>query len=158
MGDIRRAVESREGYCSGRCGNLAIAELGVRSELATDYFEMRGLDTQQRLLDNTVVQYEQYLQLTQARFKGGVATESDVALAQTQLDQTRAPAIDVGSRGPRHLPSRCSPVSPRRVFVFRPRHLICNCHKCRWASLRNCWSAARMLPLRKGALMRPTRR
>jgi len=34
--------------------------------------------------------------LTQTRFKGGVATESDVALAQTQLDQTRAQAIDVG--------------------------------------------------------------
>ena len=57
---------------------------------------MRGLETQQRLLDNTVVQYEQYLELTQARFKGGVATEEDVALAQTQLDQTKAQAIDVG--------------------------------------------------------------
>jgi NodT family efflux transporter outer membrane factor (OMF) lipoprotein len=61
-----------------------------------DYFEMRGLDTQQRLLDNTVQQYEEYLELTQARFRGGVATDSDVALAQTQLDQTRAQAIDVG--------------------------------------------------------------
>ncbi len=42
------------------------------------------------------MQYEQYLKLTQARFNGGVATESDVALAQTQVDQTRAQAIDVG--------------------------------------------------------------
>ena len=47
------------------------------------------------MLDNTVQQYEQYLSLTQIRFKGGVATESDEALAQTQLEQTRAQAIDV---------------------------------------------------------------
>ncbi|MGA8108924.1 MAG: efflux transporter outer membrane subunit, partial [Acidobacteriaceae bacterium] len=35
------------------------------------------------------------LKLTGIRFKGGVATESDVALAQTQLDTTRAQDIDV---------------------------------------------------------------
>jgi NodT family efflux transporter outer membrane factor (OMF) lipoprotein len=75
---------------------LANVDLSLRSELATDYFELRGLDTQQRLLDNTVQQFEQYLDLTKARFAGGVATDSDVALAQTQLDQTRAQAIDVG--------------------------------------------------------------
>ena len=64
---------------------LANVELSLRSELASDYFEMRGLDSQQQLLDNTVKSYEEYLKLTQIRFKGGVATESDVALAQTQL-------------------------------------------------------------------------
>jgi NodT family efflux transporter outer membrane factor (OMF) lipoprotein len=56
---------------------------------------MRGLDSQQQLLDNTVKSYEEYLKLTQIRFKGGVATESDVALAQTQLETTRAQDIDV---------------------------------------------------------------
>jgi NodT family efflux transporter outer membrane factor (OMF) lipoprotein len=68
----------------------------VRAELATDYFEMRGLDAQKQLLDNTVTSYEEYLKLTQIRFKGGVATESDVEQAQTQLEQTRAQDIDVG--------------------------------------------------------------
>jgi NodT family efflux transporter outer membrane factor (OMF) lipoprotein len=95
-GNIRRAVESQKATAQATAADLANVDLSIRSELATDYFEMRGLDTQQRLLDNTVVQYEQYLELTQARFKGGVATDSDVALAQTQLDQTRAQAIDVG--------------------------------------------------------------
>jgi NodT family efflux transporter outer membrane factor (OMF) lipoprotein len=95
-GNIRRAVESQKATVQATAADLANVDLSVRSELATDYFEMRGLDTQQRLLDNTVQQYEQYLELTQVRFKGGVATDSDVALAQTQLDQTRAQAIDVG--------------------------------------------------------------
>src|SRR6202034_1331869 len=71
-------------------------DLSLRAELAADYFQLRGLDSQKQLLDNTVQSFEEYLKLTQIRFKGGVATESDVALAQTQLETTRAQAIDVG--------------------------------------------------------------
>ena len=95
-GRIRRSVEAQRATAQASAADLANAELSIRSELATDYFELRGLDTQQRLLVNTVQQYDQYLGLTQARFKGGVVTESDVAQAQTQLDQTRAQLIDVG--------------------------------------------------------------
>jgi NodT family efflux transporter outer membrane factor (OMF) lipoprotein len=95
-GNIRRQVEAQRATAQASAADLANADLSLRSELATDYFELRGLDTQQRLLDTTVQQYEQFLTLTQVRFKGGVATDSDVALAQTQLDQTRAQAIDIG--------------------------------------------------------------
>ena len=95
-GSVRRQVESQRATTQATAADLANVDLSLRSELATDYFELRGLDTQQRLLDNTVLQYEQFLALTKARFAGGVATDSDVALAQTQLDQTRAQAIDVG--------------------------------------------------------------
>lgn len=95
-GRVRREVESQRATTQATAADLANVDLSLRSELATDYFEMRGLDTQQRLLDYTVQQYQEYLALTKARFAGGVATDSDVALAQTQLDQTRAQAIDVG--------------------------------------------------------------
>ncbi len=57
---------------------------------------MRGLDLQKQLLDNTVVSFSDYLDLTKTRFKGGVATDSDVALAETQLESTRAQDIDIG--------------------------------------------------------------
>jgi NodT family efflux transporter outer membrane factor (OMF) lipoprotein len=95
-GSIRRSVESQRATTQAAAADLANVDLSVRSELAMDYFELRGLDTQQRLLDDTVQQYQQYLDLTKTRFAGGVATDSDVALAQTQLDQTRAQAIDIG--------------------------------------------------------------
>src|SRR5580704_13933276 len=95
-GSIRRTVESQRATTQATAADLANVDLSVRSELAMDYFELRGLDTQQRLLDDTVQQYQQYLDLTKTRFSGGVATDSDVALAQTQLDQTRAQAIDIG--------------------------------------------------------------
>ena len=95
-GNIRRQVEAQRASAQASAADLANVELSLRSELALDYFEMRGLDTQQRLLDTTVQQFEQFLQLTTTRFRGGVASESDLAMAQTQLDQTRAQALDVG--------------------------------------------------------------
>src|SRR5258708_37380946 len=56
-GSIRRQVESQRGTAQATAADLANVDLSLRSELATDYFELRGLDTQQRLLDNTVLQF-----------------------------------------------------------------------------------------------------
>lgn len=95
-GSVRRTVESQRAQAQASAGDLANLDLSLRAELATDYFQLRGLDTQKQLLDNTVTQYQQYLDLTETRFRGGVATESDVALAQTQLEQTQALSIDLG--------------------------------------------------------------
>jgi NodT family efflux transporter outer membrane factor (OMF) lipoprotein len=95
-GQVRRTVEQARANAQASAALLANVDLSLRAELASDYFELRGLDSQQQLLDNTVKSYEEYLGLTQIRFKGGVATESDVALAQTQLETTRAQYIDVG--------------------------------------------------------------
>lgn len=95
-GQVRRTVEQSRANAQASAALLANVELSLRAELASDYFELRGLDAQQQLLDNTVKSFEDYLHLTEVRFKGGVATESDVALAQTQLDTTRSQAIDVG--------------------------------------------------------------
>src|SRR5581483_4899032 len=81
-GQVRRTVEASRAGAQASAALLANVELSLRSELASDYFEMRGLDSQKELLDNTVQAFESYLNLTQIRFKGGVATESDVALAQ----------------------------------------------------------------------------
>jgi NodT family efflux transporter outer membrane factor (OMF) lipoprotein len=95
-GQVRRTVEASRANAQASAAELANVELTLRAELASDYFELRGLDAQKELLDNTVTSYADYLRLTTIRFKGGVATESDVALAQTQLDATRAQDIDVG--------------------------------------------------------------
>src|SRR5205823_2816302 len=55
-----------------------------------------SLDAQEQLLNDTVKQYEQALDLTQNRFEGGIASEVEVQQAKTQLQTTRAAAIDVG--------------------------------------------------------------
>src|SRR5580698_3482707 len=95
-GLVRRTVEASRANAQATAADLANVELSVRSELALDYFELRGLDLQKQLLDNTVISFQSYLDLTKTRLQGGVATDSDVALAETQLESTRAQDIDVG--------------------------------------------------------------
>jgi NodT family efflux transporter outer membrane factor (OMF) lipoprotein len=95
-GQIRRTVEQARANAQASAADLANVDLSLRSELAMDYFELRGLDTQKRLLDNTVKADTDFLNLTQIRFKGGVATDVDVAQAQTQLETVKAQDIDIG--------------------------------------------------------------
>lgn len=95
-GAVRRSVEEARANAQASAADLANVALSLQAELAADYFEMRGLDAQQELLNNTVKADTDFLQLTQVRFKGGVATDVDVAQAETQLETVRAQAIDVG--------------------------------------------------------------
>jgi len=94
-GRVRRSVESARAEAQATAADLANTELSLHAELALDYFQLRGLDSQQQLLDSTVTSYQKALELTDSRYKGGVASAVDVAQAQTQLETTRAQAADV---------------------------------------------------------------
>ena len=61
-----------------------------------DYFELRVLDAQKQLLDATVIAYQESLKLTQAQYDAGLASDQDVAQAETQLNTTLAQATDLG--------------------------------------------------------------
>jgi NodT family efflux transporter outer membrane factor (OMF) lipoprotein len=95
-GQVRRSVESTRENAQASAGDLENVSLSLHSELAVDYFSLRGLDLQKQLLDDTVIDFEKALQLTQARYHGGVASDVDVAQAETQLETTRAQAIETG--------------------------------------------------------------
>lgn len=95
-GRVRRLVEANRSEAQATAADLANVQLSLQAELASDYFEMRGLDAEKKLLDSTVESYQKALELTQTRYQGGVATAVDVAQAQTQLETTRARSIDVG--------------------------------------------------------------
>lgn len=95
-GRVRRTVEASRENAQGSFGDLETVSLSLHAELAMDYFQMRGLDAEEQLLTSTVEDFKQALQLTLDRFHGGVASEVDVAQAETQLKTTQAQAIDVG--------------------------------------------------------------
>jgi len=95
-GRVRRTVESAREQAQASAADLATATLSLQADLAVDYFEARSLDAEEQLLNSTVTQYEQALQLNESRFEGGIASEVDVEQARTQLQTTRAQAIDVG--------------------------------------------------------------
>jgi NodT family efflux transporter outer membrane factor (OMF) lipoprotein len=94
-GRIRRSVEAAKATAQASAADLANIDLILHAELAQDYFELRGLDLQSRILQSTVADDERQLDLTQRRLNGGVATSVDVAQAQTQLETVRAQLIDV---------------------------------------------------------------
>ena len=95
-GRIHRAVEAARESAQASAADLETARLSIHAELAADYFALRGLDAQKRLLDSTVVAYQKALDLTQNRYVGGLAAGAEVAQAETQLETTQAQDIDVG--------------------------------------------------------------
>jgi len=95
-GSVRRSVQANEATAQADFALLENARLSYQSELAQDYFELHGTDGDIDLLDRTAKSYEDYLKLTKDRYNSGVASGGDVALAQTQLDTTKAQLIDLG--------------------------------------------------------------
>ncbi len=94
-GRIRRNVEATRASAQASAADLANVNLSLQAEMAADYFQLRGLDSQIKLLKQTVVDLERQLDLTERRLKGGVATQVDVAQAETQLETVRAQLVDV---------------------------------------------------------------
>ena len=80
-GRIRRTVEQARANAQASAADIAAVDLTLHAEMATDYFALRGLDSQIKLLTETVADLEHQLDLTQRRFKGGVATQVDVEQA-----------------------------------------------------------------------------
>jgi NodT family efflux transporter outer membrane factor (OMF) lipoprotein len=95
-GRIRKNVESFREQAQASAADLATVNLSMHADLAIAYFQARSLDAEEQLLNSTVKEYEDALELNQSRFEGGIASEVDVEQAKTQLQTTRAAAIDVG--------------------------------------------------------------
>jgi NodT family efflux transporter outer membrane factor (OMF) lipoprotein len=94
-GRVRRTVSASKEEAQASAADLQTANLTLHAELAVDYFELRSADVQNNLLDDTVKAFNEALKLTQSRFDGGAAPESDVAQAQTQLDGAQVQDTDI---------------------------------------------------------------
>jgi len=95
-GRIRNTVVASASEAQASAADLQNVRLSVEAELAFDYYQLRSLDTEKRLLDTTIAAYQQQLELTRVRFQTGIASDEDVAQAETQLKTTEAQATDLG--------------------------------------------------------------
>ncbi|MBM3114300.1 efflux transporter outer membrane subunit [Jeongeupia naejangsanensis] len=72
-------------------------ELSLYAEVAQTYFNLRALDAQLRIANDTVKSREETYALQTKRFKGGLISELDVRQAESELDIARAAVPDLVS-------------------------------------------------------------
>jgi NodT family efflux transporter outer membrane factor (OMF) lipoprotein len=95
-GRVRNTVRANVAAAQASAADLENTRLTMQSELAVDYFQLRGQDALKELLDSTVVAYKQSLDLTRALYETGIDSDESVAQAETQLEATQAQDTNLG--------------------------------------------------------------
>ncbi len=93
---VRNTIAANTYTAQANAADVATALLTTRAELAQDYFQVRALDAQRKILRDTLENYRRTVELTSTLFRTGLDSEEDVAQARTQLDTTTAQATDLG--------------------------------------------------------------
>ena len=88
FGGVRRGIQARNAQLEGEVANLHDAQVSVIAEVARNYFELRGEQTQLAVARANVKNQQQVLGLAQAELQAGSGTDLDVARAQSQLSTT----------------------------------------------------------------------
>jgi len=92
-GKVGRQVEADEANAESSRETLINAQLSLESTLAQDYFQIRQIDSQIGLAEDTVSADQKSLEMTQNRYNSGVSTQADVAQAQLQLSNAKVQLI-----------------------------------------------------------------
>ncbi len=103
-GRVRRQTEGARARLVATVDDLESARLALQAEVAADYFTLRALEAEHRIVADSIGTFRRSLELTQERRRGGVASDLDVSQAETQLRATEAqlPALDLQRENTSH--------------------------------------------------------
>ncbi len=91
---LRRTIDAQNASAQSAAAELANVQLSVQAELVRDYFELRSLDEQQKLIGNAVTAYQKMLSITQHQYQQGTVVRTDVIQAQTKLQLAQSEAFE----------------------------------------------------------------
>ena len=95
-GRIRNQIRSQEYTAQVSAADLELEKLTEQTALAQYFFEIRGQDKLQQLLNETVVNYQKALDTTQASYDVGIGDYISVVEARSTLKSAQSSAINVG--------------------------------------------------------------
>jgi NodT family efflux transporter outer membrane factor (OMF) lipoprotein len=97
-GRVRDSVAASKDEGLASKADLASTQLSLQIELARSYIDLRGLDQQIQLIEETDKAYQKALDLTRSRHGGGIVSGLDVARATNQLSSTESALTQVKAR------------------------------------------------------------
>ncbi|MGD1064918.1 MAG: efflux transporter outer membrane subunit [Terracidiphilus sp.] len=95
-GKIRNEVHEAQYAAQVSAADLQLEKLTEQASLAEYFFEIRGQDMLQQILDETVTADQKSLDYNQAQYDTGVGDYISVAEAKTTLEAAQSAAINVG--------------------------------------------------------------
>ncbi|MDB6109444.1 MAG: efflux system, outer rane lipoprotein NodT family [Pedosphaera sp.] len=139
-GRVRRSVEAAKANEQADAADVETIRLAIQAEVASDYFTLRAFDAESALLTSSVKVFRKSFDLTRNRRAGGVATDLDVAQAETVLRTTEALLPDIALRRVRvehalavltgqtassfHVPEKPSTLQPSVIPPGIPSELL----------------------------------
>lgn len=126
FGGTRRAIESAQATLEAQVDARRNAMITLLSEVARNYIILRGVQQELAIVQSNVASQNDFLDLTRAKFKAGIATDLDVARQEAQVATTESemPTLEteiqqaihrIGvllDRNPTDLEAELTPVGP----------------------------------------------
>jgi NodT family efflux transporter outer membrane factor (OMF) lipoprotein len=94
-GRLANTARAAKAQAQASEATLANATLTAQASLASAYFQLRGLDAQAVLLDETLAGYERSLTVSRNKFAAGLVSAADVESASATLANARAARRDL---------------------------------------------------------------
>jgi len=92
LGDTTRQAKAQ---AQASAATLANATLSAQGTLASDYFQLRGIDAQIVMLDETIAAYARSLTIASNKLAVGTVSQADVESARTSLANAQASRRDL---------------------------------------------------------------